>query len=96
MQFILGVGFGFLVKKTVIKKNAEDYFLASKSLPRPSVPSLIAQHFSRAVHRDVWLWFCIRISDSLYEWMAAFTLIIVGKYFLPILSKRVFILFLNL
>jgi SSS family solute:Na+ symporter len=48
MQFlILGVGLWVSREKTVTKKNAEDYFLASKSLPWWAIgSSLIAANIS--------------------------------------------------
>jgi SSS family solute:Na+ symporter len=85
------------VKKDGHQKNAEDYFLASKSLPWWAIgSSLIAANISAEQFIGMsGSGFALGL-DSLYEWMAAFTLIIVGNIFYPFLSKRVFILFLNL
>jgi hypothetical protein len=49
-----------------------------------------SQHFSRAVHRDVRLWFALGLAIASYEWMAAFTLIIVGNIFTHFIEKGIY------
>lgn len=71
-------------------KNAEDYFLASKSLPWWAIgASLIAANISAEQFIGMsGSGFAIGLAIASYEWMAALTLIIVGKYFLPIFIKK--------
>jgi hypothetical protein len=54
------------LSKTVTKKNG------CKSLPWWAIGSLIATHFLRAVHWNVWFWFALGLAIASYEWMAAF------------------------
>lgn len=72
------------------QKNAEDYFLASKSLPWWAIgASLIAANISaEQIIGMSGSGFAIGMAIASYEWMAAITLIIVGKYFLPIFLKK--------
>lgn len=75
------------------QKNAEDYFLAGKSLPWWAVgASLISANISaEQIIGMSGSGFAIGIAIASYEWMAAITLIIVGKYFLPIfLAKGIY------
>ena len=71
-------------------KNAEDYFLASKSLPWWAIgASLIAANISAEQFIGMsGSGFAIGLAIASYEWMAALTLIIVGKFFLPIFIKK--------
>lgn len=71
-------------------KNTEDYFLAGKSLPWWAVgASLIAANISaEQIIGMSGSGYVIGLGIASYEWMAAITLIIVGKYFLPIYLKR--------
>ena len=74
-------------------KNAEDYFLASKSLPFWAIgSSLIAANISaEQIIGMSGSGYAIGMAIASYEWMSALTLLIVGKYFLPIfLSKEIF------
>lgn len=74
-------------------KNAEDYFLAGKSLPWWAIgASLIAANISaEQIIGMSGSGFAIGMAIASYEWMAAITLIIVGKYFLPIfLAKGIY------
>jgi len=79
-------------------KTAEDYFLASKSLPWWAIgASLIAANISAEQFIGMsGSGFASGLAIASYEWMAAITLIIVGKFFLPILLRKEFIPFLNL
>ncbi len=72
------------------EKNTEDYFLAGKSLPWWAIgASLIAANISaEQIIGMSGSGFVIGLGIATYEWMAAITLIIVGKYFLPIYLKR--------
>lgn len=71
-------------------KSAEDYFLASKSLPWWAIgASLIAANISAEQFIGMsGSGFAIGLAIASYEWMAAITLIIVGKFFLPIFIKK--------
>ncbi len=72
------------------QKNAEDYFLASKSLPWWAIgASLIAANISAEQFIGMsGSGFAIGLAIASYEWMAALTLIIVGKFFLPIFIEK--------
>jgi SSS family solute:Na+ symporter len=71
-------------------KSTEDYFLASKSLPWWAIgASLIAANISAEQFIGMsGSGFAIGLAIASYEWMAAITLIIVGKFFLPIFIKK--------
>lgn len=87
---ILGVGLWMSRDKAGHQKNAEDYFLASKSLPWWAVgASLIAANISAEQFIGMsGSGFASGLAIASYEWMAALTLIIVGKYFLPIFIEK--------
>ncbi|APY10189.1 sodium/glucose cotransporter [Seonamhaeicola sp. S2-3] len=87
---ILGVGLWVSRDKEGHQKNAEDYFLASKSLPWWAIgASLIAANISAEQFIGMsGSGFAIGLAIASYEWMAALTLIIVGKYFLPIFIEK--------
>lgn len=72
------------------KKTAEDYFLASKSLPWWAIgASLIAANIS--AEQTIGMsgsGFAIGLGIASYEWMAAIALIIVGIFFLPVFLKK--------
>ncbi|MEM6263880.1 MAG: sodium/solute symporter [Bacteroidota bacterium] len=71
-------------------KTSEDYFLASKSLPWWAIgASLIAANISAEQFIGMsGSGFAIGLAISSYEWMAAITLLIVGKFFLPIFIDK--------
>lgn len=71
-------------------KNTDDYFLAGHSLPWWAIgASLIAANISaEQIIGMSGSGYAIGLAIASYEWMAAITLIIVGKYFLPIFLKR--------
>ena len=73
------------------EKNAEDYFLASKSLPWWAIgASLIAANISAAQFIGMsGPGFALGLAIACYEWIAAFPFIILGKYFLSIFFKTV-------
>ncbi len=87
---IIGVGLYVSGNKKGHQKNAEDYFLASKSLPWWAIgASLIAANISAEQFIGMsGSGFAIGLAIASYEWMAAITLIIVGKYFLPVFIKK--------
>ncbi|MBI9042359.1 sodium/sugar symporter [Lutibacter sp.] len=87
---ILGVGLWVSRDKQGHEKNAEDYFLASKSLPWWAIgASLIAANISAEQFIGMsGSGFALGLAIASYEWMAAITLIIVGKYFLPIFIEK--------
>jgi SSS family solute:Na+ symporter len=87
---ILGVGLWVSRDKKGHQKNADDYFLASKSLPWWAIgASLIAANISAEQFIGMsGSGFAIGLAIASYEWMAAITLIIVGKYFLPIFIEK--------
>lgn len=87
---ILSVGLWVSREKKGHKKNAQDYFLASKSLPFWAIgASLIAANISAEQFLGMsGSGFAIGLAIASYEWMAALTLIIVAKYFLPVFIKQ--------
>lgn len=87
---ILGVGLWMSREKKGYQKTAEDYFLASKSLPWWAIgASLIAANISAEQFIGMsGSGFASGLAIASYEWMAALTLIIVGKYFLPIFIDK--------
>ena len=68
------------------EKNSTDYFLASKSLPWWAIgASLIAANISaEQIVGMSGSGYAIGLAIASYEWMAAATLLLVGKFFLPI------------
>lgn len=87
---ILGIGLWVSRDKKGHQKTAEDYFLASKSLPWWAIgASLIAANISAEQFIGMsGSGFASGLAIASYEWMAAITLIIVGKFFLPIFIKK--------
>ena len=71
------------------EKNENDYFLASKSLPWWAIgASLIAANISaEQIIGMSGSGYAIGLAIASYEWMAAITLILVGKYLLPVFLK---------
>ncbi|MBL7024954.1 MAG: sodium/sugar symporter [Candidatus Marinimicrobia bacterium] len=87
---IVSVGLWVSRSKEGHEKNAEDYFLAGKSLPWWAIgASLIAANISAEQFIGMsGSGFSLGLAIASYEWMAALTLIIVGKYFLPIFIEK--------
>lgn len=87
---ILGIGLYVSRTKKGHQRNAEDYFLAGKSLPWWTIgASLIAANISAEQFIGMsGSGFAIGLAIASYEWMAAATLIIVGKFFLPIFIEK--------
>jgi SSS family solute:Na+ symporter len=77
-------------EKDAHRKSAEDYFLASRQLPWWAIgTSLIAANISaEQIIGMSGSGYAIGLAIASYEWMAAITLVIVGKYFLPIFLKN--------
>ncbi|WP_194091484.1 sodium/sugar symporter [Vibrio hibernica] len=90
VAIIIGVGLWVSRDKKGTTKSTEDYFLAGKSLPWWAVgASLIAANISAEQFIGMsGSGFSIGLAIASYEWMAAITLIIVGKYFLPIFIDK--------
>lgn len=72
------------------QKDTSDYFLASKSLPWWAIgASLIAANISaEQIVGMAGSGYAIGLAIASYEWMAAATLLIVGKFFLPIFLRN--------
>lgn len=72
------------------EKDSAEYFLASKTLPWWAIgASLIAANISaEQIVGMSGSGFAIGLAIASYEWMAALTLLIVGKWFLPIFLKN--------
>ena len=95
---ILSIGLYVSREKKGSEKSAEDYFLAGKSLPWWAIgASLIAANISAeqfvAMNGSG---FALGLAIATYEWMAAVTLLVVGKFFLPIYIEKNYIQYLNL
>jgi SSS family solute:Na+ symporter len=71
-------------------QSANDYFLASRSLPWWAIgASLIAANISaEQIVGMSGSGYAIGLAIASYEWMAALTLLAVGKYFLPIFLRN--------
>lgn len=87
---IIAVGIWVSREKKGHIKNSTDYFLASKSLPWWAIgASLIASNISAEQFIGMsGSGFAIGLGIASYEFMAAATLIIVAKFFLPIYIKE--------
>lgn len=87
---IIGVGLWVSRTKKGTQKTTEDYFLASKSLPWWAIgASLIAANISAEQFIGMsGSGFKVGLAIASYEFMSALTLIIVGKYFLPIFINK--------
>lgn len=71
-------------------RDTSDYFLAGRALPWWAIgASLIAANISaEQVIGMSGSGYAIGLAIASYEWMAAITLVIVGKYFLPIFIRQ--------
>jgi SSS family solute:Na+ symporter len=87
---ILVIGLWVSRTKGGKEKTAEDYFLASKSLPWWAIgASLIAANISAEQFIGMsGSGFALGLGIASYEWMGAVTLLGVGKYFLPIFIDK--------
>ena len=81
----------YVSRKTAgAQATSSDYFLASRSLPWWAIgASLIAANISaEQIVGMSGSGYAIGLAISSYEWMAALTLLIVGKFFLPIFLRN--------
>ena len=87
---ILSIGLYVSRKKEGKSKSVEDYFLAGKSLPWWAIgASLIAANISAEQFIGMsGSGFALGLAIASYEWMAAITLLVVGKFFLPIFIEK--------
>lgn len=87
---LIAVAYFVSREKSGHDKNTDDYFLAGHSLPWWAIgASLIAANISaEQIIGMSGSGYVLGLAIASYEWMAAITLIIVGKYFLPIFLKR--------
>lgn len=87
---IFMMGFGIYISYVSKKDTAKDYFLASKSLPWWAVGgSLIAANISAEQFIGMsGSGYVVGLAIAAYELMAAITLVIVAKYFLPVFIKN--------
>ena len=87
---IIGIGLYVSRQPKGIEKNANDYFLASKSLPWWAVgASLIAANISAEQFIGMsGSGFKIGLGIATYEWMSALTLVIIALFFIPIYLKK--------
>lgn len=90
LAVIISLGLYVSRTKKGHEKNSEDYFLAGKSLPWWAIgASLIAANISAEQFIGMsGSGFAIGLAIASYEWMAALTLIIVAKYFLPVFIEK--------
>jgi SSS family solute:Na+ symporter len=72
------------------QKDAKDYFLASKALPWWAIgTSLIAANISaEQIIGMSGSGYALGLAIASYEWMAAATLLIVGRWFLPVFLRN--------
>ncbi len=97
LMIIAAYAFGLIALATAIsrekagkKKDTADYFLAGKSLPWWAIgASLIAANISaEQVIGMAGSGYAVGLAIASYEWLAAATLIVVAKFFLPIFLRR--------
>ena len=87
---IIFVGLWVSRTKKGEQKTSQDYFLASRSLPWWAIGSTLlaanisAEHFIAMSGSG----YAIGLAIAAYEWIAAISLIIVAKYFLPIFIEK--------
>jgi solute:Na+ symporter, SSS family len=90
---IVFVGLWVSRSKKGVEKTSQDYFLANRSLPWWAIGSTLlaanisAEHFIAMSGSG----YAVGLAIAAYEWIAALTLIIVAKYFLPVfIEKQIF------
>ena len=78
------------LEKGTHQKDAQDYFLASRALPWWAIgTSLIAANISaEQIVGMSGSGYVMGMAIASYEWMAALTLIVVGKWILPVFLKN--------
>lgn len=84
------IGIGLWLSRTGKQDTTQDYFLASKSLPWWAVGgSLIASNISAEQFIGMaGSGYVVGMAIASYELMAAITLVVVAKFFLPIFVKK--------
>lgn len=87
---LVGIAWWVSREKAGHTKNTQDYFLAGRALPWWAIgASLIAANISaEQIIGMSGSGFAIGLAIASYEWMAAVTLLLVGKFFLPIFLKK--------
>lgn len=87
---LLMMGFGIWISNYQKAKTSQDYFLASKALPWWAVGgSLIASNISAEQFIGMsGSGYVVGMAIAAYELMAALTLVLVAKYFLPIYLEK--------
>lgn len=87
---IFMMGFGIWISQKDKQKTTQDYFLASKALPWWAVGgSLIASNISAEQFIGMsGSGYVLGMAIATYELMAALTLLVVAKFFLPIFLKK--------
>lgn len=90
IALIIILGLTISREKKGHEKNSADYFLASKSLTWWAIgASLIASNISAEQFIGMsGSGYVIGLGIASYEWFAAISLIIIGKFFLPIFLKK--------
>lgn len=90
LLLIIGAGLWFSRTKKGTSKTPDDYFLAGRSLPWWAIgASLIAANISAEQFIGMsGSGFRVGLAIASYEFMAALTLIIVAKYFLPVFHQK--------
>ena len=87
---IVTVGLWVSRKKKGEQRTSQDYFLASRSLPWWAIGSTLlaanisAEHFIAMSGSG----YAIGLAIAAYEWIAAISLIIVAKFFLPVFIEK--------
>jgi SSS family solute:Na+ symporter len=87
---ILGMGLFISRGKKGVEKTADDYFLANKSLTWWAIgASLIAANISAEQFIGMsGSGYALGMGIACYEWIAAASLIIIAKYFIPIFIEK--------
>ncbi|MGQ1891892.1 sodium/sugar symporter [Thermophagus sp. OGC60D27] len=87
---ILGMGLLISKGKKGVQKTAQDYFLANKSLTWWAIgASLIAANISAEQFIGMsGSGYALGIGIACYEWIAAASLIVIAKYFIPIFIEK--------
>ena len=87
---IVVVGLYLSRSKNGVERSGEDYFLAGRNLTWWAIgASLIAANISAEHFIGMsGSGYALGLAIAAYEWMAAITLIIVGKYFLPVFLQK--------
>lgn len=97
LAIVIGYAFALIAIATLVSrekaghaKDTEDYFLAGKALPWWAVgASLIAANISaEQIIGMSGSGFVVGLAIASYEWLAAITLLVVGKFFLPVFLKH--------